>query len=58
VEVESRSMAHAKGIYRRLAIGGEYVGNATIDSIYKRYDLDFRKVVSANDSKLRRMLEG
>ncbi|MDE1865722.1 MAG: CYTH domain-containing protein [Candidatus Micrarchaeota archaeon] len=57
MEIESRSMSHANELYKRLGIKGELVGNATIDSIFKRYGLDFRKEMSRNNGKLERILK-
>ena len=56
MEIESRSMGHAKELYKKLGIKGEMVGNATIDSIFKRYGFDFRKEMRKNDPKLRRII--
>ena len=55
MEIEGKSMAQVKSLYNRLGIGGEMVGNATMDSIFKRYGLDFRKEMSKKQEELTRI---
>lgn len=56
MEIEGPSMAYVKEMHKRLDITGEFVGNATLDSVYKRYGLNFRKVVAKNNKKLKEIL--
>lgn len=56
MEIEGSSMARVKGLHRRLGIRGKMVGNATIDSIFRRYGLDFRKATARNRGRLERII--
>lgn len=56
LEIEAPSIKKLKEMYKRLKIKGKFFGSASIDSIYKNYGLDFRKVVEKNESKLKKLL--
>lgn len=58
VEIEAPSMQAAVRLHRRLGIRGEFVGNATIKSVYERYGLSFEKVVSKNAAKAKSIVGG
>lgn len=53
VEIEAPSMKAAKEAYNRLKIKGKLIGNMPIHNIYKKYGLDFKKVMSKNKGKLK-----
>ena len=46
-----------KEINERLGIRGDFVGNVSIDSIYRSYGKDFKAIVEKNKSRLMRLLE-
>jgi adenylate cyclase, class 2 len=56
VEIEAPSMKIAKQTYKKLQINGKLIANTSIHKIYENYGLEFRKVMSKNDNKLKRLI--
>ena len=57
VEIEAPTVKKLKEINERLGIRGDFVGNVSIDSIYRSYGKDFKAIVEKNRSRLMRLLE-
>jgi adenylate cyclase class IV len=57
IEIEGPSMAYVKNLHKKLGITGEFRGNAHLDSVYKRYKLNFKDVVAKDQSRLRKILD-
>jgi adenylate cyclase, class 2 len=57
VEIEAPSLKEVRETYKKLKIEGKFVGNAPIHKIYSLYNLDFKKVMGKNKTKLKKLMD-
>lgn len=56
VEIEAPTMQEVRRVNKLLKIKGKIRGNMSIHKVYDLYGLDFHKVMSENEPKLRKLL--